>query len=84
VRRAALGLVAATASGAAAYFSEAWVGWFAGLVIGVLIFAAAAAVLRVFTSGEIELMRQGLQKVVRRVPGLKRSGTAARAGENLS
>jgi O-antigen/teichoic acid export membrane protein len=84
VRRATLGLVAATASGAVAYFSEAWVGWVAGLVLGVLTFAAAAAVLRVFTAGEIDLMRQGLQKVVRRVPGLKRAGAAPRAGQTLS
>jgi O-antigen/teichoic acid export membrane protein len=72
VRRAALGLVAATASGLAAYFSQAVINWVISAAIGVLVFAGAAALLRVFTPGEIELMRQGVNKVLRRIPGLKR------------
>jgi PST family polysaccharide transporter len=84
VRRSALGLVAATAAGLAAYLSQAMINWVAAAAIGVLIFAGAAALLRVFTPGEIELMRQGVQKVMRRIPGLKRLGPAARPGENLS
>jgi O-antigen/teichoic acid export membrane protein len=83
VRRAALGLVAATATGAAAYFTEPMVGWFVSLVAGLLVFAVLSAVLRVFTPEEIGLMRQGLQKVTRRIPGLKRYGAAARAGQTL-
>ena len=83
VRRTALGLVAAAASGGAAYATGGMVGWLASLVIGLLVFIGAAAVLRVFTPGEIELMRQGLQKVTRRIPGLRRYGPAARAGHTL-
>jgi hypothetical protein len=84
VRRTALGLAAATAAGLAAYLSEGVINWILAGVLGVLVFAGAAALLRVFTPGEIELMRQGLQKVKRRIPGLKGSGTAARPGETLS
>ena len=77
-RRAALGLVAATAAGAAAYFSEAMIGWIASIAIGVLAFVVAAAVLRVFTAGEIELMRQGLRRVGRKLRPSGRTGPAAR------
>jgi len=83
VRRTALGLVAATAAGGAAYVTGGMVGWFLSLVIGLFVFAGAAAVLRVFTPGEVDLMRQGVQKVTRRIPGLKRYGPAARAGQTL-
>jgi hypothetical protein len=72
VRRASLGLVAATASGVATYLSQAMINWVVAAAIGILVFAGAAVLLRVFTPGEIELMRQGLQKVMRRIPGLKR------------
>jgi O-antigen/teichoic acid export membrane protein len=84
VRRAALGLAAAIAAGVAAYLSEAMIGWILAAGIGVLVFAGAAALLRVFTPGEVELLRQGVQKVLRRIPGLKGSGPAARPGETLS
>jgi O-antigen/teichoic acid export membrane protein len=80
-RRAALGLVAATAAGGAAYAMGGVIGWFPSLIVGLLVFAGAAAVLRVFTPGEVELMRQGLRKVTRRIPGLKRYGQAAGAGQ---
>jgi O-antigen/teichoic acid export membrane protein len=62
-RRAALGLLAATAAGAAAYFTQGMIGWVASIAIGVLAFALAAAVLRLFTAGEIALMRQGLLRI---------------------
>jgi len=78
VRRAALGLVAATVSGLVTYFGEPVVGWVAALALGILAFVIAAAVLRVFTPDEIELIRQGLRKVANKIPGLKRRyGTAA-------
>ena len=78
VRRAALGLVAATAAGLVAYFGAEVVGWVAALALGVLAFVVAAAVLRVFTPEEIDLIRQGMRKVANKIPGLKRRyGTAA-------
>ena len=67
VRRGALGLAAATAAGAAAYLLQGVVGWVAALGLGVLVFAGAAAVLRVFTSAEIDLMRQGIHRVTRKL-----------------
>jgi hypothetical protein len=36
------------------------------------VFAGASAVLRVFTPGEVDLMRQGARKVTGRIPGLGR------------
>ena len=72
VRRAGLGLVAATLCGLVTYFSEDVVGWVIGLALGIFAFVAAAAVLRVFTPEEIELMRQGLRKAANKIPGLKR------------
>jgi hypothetical protein len=57
------------------------IGWFPALVVGLVVFAGAAAVLRVFTPGEVEMMREGLRKVRRKIPGLKRYGTAAGAGQ---
>jgi len=71
-RRAALGLVAAAAAGGAAYAVAGVIGWFPSLVVGLLVFAGAAAVLRVFTPGEVDLMRQGARKVTGRIPGLGR------------
>ena len=84
MRRAALGLVAATGAGVATYLSQTMINWVIAAAIGILVFAGAAALLRVFTPGEVELMRQGLQKVIRRIPGLKRSGPPASAGQTLS
>jgi hypothetical protein len=78
VRRALLGTFAATASGVAAYLSEQVVGWVAGAAIGVLVFVAAAALLRIFTAAEIGLMRQGLRRVTRRLKLSGRAGAAAR------
>jgi O-antigen/teichoic acid export membrane protein len=78
VRRGALGLVAATAAGAAGYFLQGVVGWVAALGLGVLVFAGAAAVLRVFTSAEIELMRQGIRRVTRKLRLSGRARPAAR------
>ena len=78
VRRTALGLVAATGAGAAAYFTEAMIGWVASIAIGVLAFVVAAAVLRVFTAAEIDLMRQGLRRVSRRLRLSGRPGPPAR------
>jgi O-antigen/teichoic acid export membrane protein len=78
VRRAALGLVAATASGLVTYFGEGVVGWVPALALGILAFVVAAAALRVFTAEEIELIRQGLRKMANKIPGLKRRfGTGA-------
>jgi O-antigen/teichoic acid export membrane protein len=74
-RRAALGLVAATAAGAAAYFTQGMIGWVASIAIGVLAFALAAAVLRVFTAGEIELMRKGLLRVTGKLRLTGRTGS---------
>jgi O-antigen/teichoic acid export membrane protein len=78
VRRAILGSFAAIASGLAAYLSEQVVGWVAGAAIGGLVFVAAAALLRIFTAAEIDLMRQGLGRVTRRLKLTGRAGTAAR------
>ena len=71
-RRAALGLVAAAAAGGAAYAVAGVIGWFPSLIVGLLVFAGASAVLRVFTPGEVDLMRQGARKVTGRIPGLGR------------
>ena len=71
-RRAALGSVAAAAAGGAAYALGGVIGWIPALIVGLLVFAGVSALLRVFTPGEIELMRQGMRKVTRRLPGLKR------------
>jgi O-antigen/teichoic acid export membrane protein len=83
VRRTALGLAAATAAGVAAYLSQAMINWVLAAAIGIVVFAGAAALLRVFTPGEIELMRQGLQKVMRRIPGLKRFADRRPRGPDL-
>ena len=71
-RRAALGAVAAAAAGGAAYALGGVIGWFPSLIVGLLAFAGVSAVLRVFTPGEVDLMRQGARKVTKRIPGLKR------------
>ncbi len=71
-RRAALGSVAAAAAGGAAYALGGVIGWLPALIVGLLVFAGVSALLRVFTPGEIELMRQGIRKVTRRLPRLKR------------
>jgi O-antigen/teichoic acid export membrane protein len=78
VRRAALGLIAATASGATAYFSQEMVGWVVGAAVGVLVFVLVSAALRVFTGDEIALMRQGARRVTRRLKLSGRTGAAAR------
>ena len=72
VRRASLGLVAATACGLVTYFTEDVVGWVIGIGLGVLTFIVAAAVLRVFTPEEVGLIRQGLQKVANKLPSRAR------------
>ena len=71
-RRAALGVVAAAAAGGAAYALGGVIGWFPSLIVGLLVFAGVSAVLRVFTPGEVDLMRQGARKVTGRIPGLRR------------
>lgn len=83
-RRAALGLVAATAAGGAAWALGGVIGWFPALIVGLLVFAGVSAVLRVFTPGEVELMRQGARKVAGRLPGLKRWRGRRRRRDSLA
>ena len=71
-RRTLLGAAAAAAAWAAAYAVSGMVGWFASLVIALLVYVGVAALLRVFTAGEVELMRDGIRKVTRRLPVLRR------------
>jgi O-antigen/teichoic acid export membrane protein len=80
-RRAALGAVAAFAAWAAAYLTGGMVGWFLSLMIAVLVYAGVAALLRVFTADEVDLMRNGIRKVTSRLPVLRRWGTAPGAGQ---
>jgi hypothetical protein len=71
-RRTVLGAAAAVAAWAAAYATGGMVGWVASLVIAVLVYAGAAALLRVFTAGEVALMRNALRRILRRLPVLGR------------
>ena len=71
-RRTALGAAAAVAAWAAAYAVHGTVGWVASLVLAVLVYAGVAALLRVFTAGEVALMRNALRRVLRRLPVLGR------------
>ena len=60
------------------------IGWFPSLIVGLLVFAGVSAVLRVFTPGEVELMRQGARKVTGRLPGLKRWRGRRRRRDSLA
>jgi len=71
-RRTVLGAAAAAAAWAAAYATGGMVGWVASLVIAVLVYAGVAALLRVFTAGEVALMRNAIRRVLRRLPVLGR------------
>ena len=71
-RRTVLGALAAAAAWAAAYATGGMVGWVASLVIAVLVYAGVAALLRVFTAGEVQLMRTAIRRVAGRLPVLRR------------
>jgi len=77
VGRAALGTLAAGVAWSAGWLTRGSIGGFPALILAALSFAGAAALLRVFPREEIDLMRQGLRKVTRRLPGLRRSASAA-------
>ena len=84
-RRAALGLVAASAAGLAAYAVPGNDRLVRRCSVGLLVFAGAAAVLRVFTPGEVELMRQGAAEGDAPHPGLEAAtGRPRDRGETLS
>jgi O-antigen/teichoic acid export membrane protein len=72
VRRVALGTGAAAAMWAVYYVTEDTIGTVPALVVGVLVFVVIAVAIRLFTAEEIGLIRSGLDKVARKVPGLSR------------
>jgi len=71
-RRTVLGALAAAAAWAAAYATGGMVGWIASLVIAVFVYVGAAALLRVFTAGEVQLIRNAIRRVAGRLPVLGR------------
>jgi O-antigen/teichoic acid export membrane protein len=72
VRRTLIGTFAAGSMWAVYYVTEGSIGAIPALIAGVLTFVVLAAVLRLFTREEIGLIRTGLEKVARKVPGLSR------------
>src|SRR4051794_3686463 len=77
IRRAALGSAAAGAMWGVAYVTLPIIGAVLALIVGLLTFVAAAILTRLFTSEEVALLRTGLQKVLRKLPGLRRFASAA-------
>lgn len=71
VRRVVLGTAAAVATCGVGYEARA-LGAIPSLAAGGLTFVVLAAVLRVFTADELALMKTSVNKVVQRVPVLKR------------
>ncbi len=72
LRRTVLGTCTAASMWAAYYVTRPTIGTLPSLVVGTVIFVALAAAVRLFTSEEVGLIRSGLDKVLRRVPGLSR------------
>jgi len=77
VRRAALGSAAAGAMWGVAYVTRPHIGAIPALILGVLTFVGGAIVTRLFTAEEVALIGAGIQKVLRRLPGLRRFASAA-------
>jgi O-antigen/teichoic acid export membrane protein len=71
-RRAVLGTGAAGAMWAVGYFLTPLITAIPAFVAGLLTFAGVAVLVRLFTPEEIRLIRNGLDKVARKLPGLRK------------
>jgi O-antigen/teichoic acid export membrane protein len=80
IRRTVLGIGAAGAMWGVAYVTESAIGSIAAFVLGFLTFLAAAYVVRLFTTEEVGLISSGLNRALRKIPGLRRGASPA-AGE---
>jgi len=80
IRRAVLGIVAAGAMWGVAYVTESTIGSIGGFVAGLLTFVAASFLFRLFTAEEVGLITSGLNRALRKIPGLRRGASPA-AGE---
>jgi O-antigen/teichoic acid export membrane protein len=76
LRRTVLGTCAAAAMWAVYYVSKSTIGTLPSLVAGTVTFVVLAAAVRLLTSEEVGLIRSGVDKVLRRVPGLNRFAAA--------
>jgi O-antigen/teichoic acid export membrane protein len=71
-RRAVLGIAIAAAMCGVGYYVNSLAGPAASLLAAALTFPVLAAAVRLFTPEEIALIRAGLAKVQRKIPGLRR------------
>jgi O-antigen/teichoic acid export membrane protein len=69
VRRALAALVASGAAWLAGWATRGVIGGFPSLAVAVVAVVAASAILRVFSAAEVEVMRSGVKKFGRRLPG---------------
>ena len=75
-----IGIAAAGAMWGVAYVTEPTIGSIGGFVAGLLTFVAAAVLFRLFTAEEVGLITSGLNRALRKIPGLRRGASPA-AGE---
>jgi hypothetical protein len=80
IRRAVLGIAAAGAMWGVAYVTEPTIGSIGAFVAGLLTFLALSFVFRLFTAEEVGLISSGLNRALRKIPGLRRAASPA-AGE---
>jgi O-antigen/teichoic acid export membrane protein len=80
IRRSVLGIAAAGAMWGVAYVTEPMIGSIGGFVVGLLTFVAASFLFRLFTAEEVGLITSGLNRALRKIPGLRRAASPA-AGE---
>jgi O-antigen/teichoic acid export membrane protein len=79
IRRTVFGVGAALAMWAAGYAAQRIIGDAAGIVVAAVTFVLLAGALRLFTADELALMRGGLDRVVRKLSGGRRGGSAGNA-----
>lgn len=80
IRRAVVGTAAAGAMWGVAYETDPVIGTVPSVLAGVLTFAVAAIVVRLFTAEEISLITSGINRVLQKVPGLRRRAVSAASG----
>lgn len=80
IRRSVLGIAAAGAMWGVAYVTEPTIGSIGGFVVGLLTFVAASFLFRLFTAEEVGLITSGINRALRKIPGLRRAASPA-AGE---
>ena len=77
IRRAVLGILAAGAMWGVAYVTEPTIGSVAAFVAGLLTFVVASFLFRLFTTEEVGLIASGLNRALRKLPGLRRAASRA-------